>query len=63
MICDFDNMDLSVMEQKILEVKEMLAYLNDNYDDFPYNIYFQGSSVLQTAAAFVDDVILNGESD
>jgi len=61
MICDFDNMDLCVMEQKILEVKEMLAYLNDNYEDFPYNVYFDGSTLLKTAAAFVDDVLIHGE--
>ena len=62
---DFDNMDLCVMEQKILEVKELLSYLNDSYEKFPYDVYFEGSSWLRKAASYVDDVLIHqnyGES-
>lgn len=61
MLCDFDNMDLFTMEQKILEVKELLKFLNEEYhmdsyfsDTLPY---FNGSSLLSKSANFVDGLI------
>ena len=55
---DFENMPLDEMIKKISEVKELLAYCNDEILNFPYNAYFQGSECLRQAITFLDDMLL-----
>ena len=57
-IYDFDTID-NVQKYTILQnAKELLAYLNGE-DEFPYEAYFEGSTALQKAMAYVDDKLLH----
>lgn len=61
MIVNFDDISFSDMRKKLLEAKEILRYLNDNYlmDSLENKkIYADGSSRLGEAASFVDDLML-----
>lgn len=56
-IVDFDKLD-NVQKYMVLQnAKELLAYLNDSYEAFPYDAYSDGSEALKSAMAFVDSVI------
>lgn len=53
---NFDAMD-NVQKYNILQnAKALLAYLNEE-EGFPYSAYFEGSTALQKAMAYVDDLI------
>ena len=56
-ITDFDKLDNIQKYMLLQNAKELLAYLNDSYDVFPYDAYFNGSESLKSAMAFVDSVI------
>jgi hypothetical protein len=57
-IHDFDEID-NVQKYMILQnAKELLAYLNGE-PGFPYDAYFDGSTALQKAMAYVDDKLLH----
>ena len=56
-IADFDQLDEIQKYMVLQNAKELLAYLNDTYKDFPYESYINGSESLRDAMAFVDSVI------
>lgn len=56
-VFDFDNTD-NVQRYTILQnAKELLAYLNDSYESFPFDSYSTGVDALRSAMAFVDSLI------
>ena len=59
MTTDFDTLSLEEIEQKLLEAKELLRYLEETYPSFEPKWYLLGSELLQRSAAFVDDEIHN----
>lgn len=65
MVCDFTDVSLKDLRKKLLEAKEILRYLNDEYfidrmvDSRPYA---EGVTLLREAADFVDNVILQSDS-
>lgn len=59
---NFDAMD-NVQKYNILQnAKALLAYLNEE-EAFPYDSYFEGSTALQKAMAYVDYLIHHPEPD
>ena len=56
-ISDFDRLD-NVQKYHILQnAKELLAYLNDIHESFPYDAYTAGTESLRDAMTFVDSLI------
>jgi len=56
-IFDFDKLD-NIQKYVLLQnAKGLLKYLNDEYDEFPYDVYFSGTDALTKSMAFVDSVI------
>lgn len=54
---DFENTD-NVQRYTVLQnAKELLSFLNDTYEAFPFDAYFKGSEALAEAMGFVDSVI------
>ena len=50
----------NVQKYMILQnAKELLKLLNEEYEDFPYEAYFEGSEALGKAMAFVDDELIH----
>lgn len=41
--------------------KDLLKYLNDMYEDFPYLAYFEGTERLREAITFLDDETIRQE--
>lgn len=56
-ITDFDKLDNFQKYMILQNAKELLAYLNDSHEAFPYDLYMTGSETLLKAMGFVDSVI------
>lgn len=57
--CKCDKLD-NVQKYAVLQAaKELLKHLNDEYDDFPYEAYFEGSEALAKAMTYVDDELIH----
>lgn len=62
-IQDFADLDLRQQYTVLQNAKELLAYLN-TAEDFPYmDAYYDGTSGLQKAMAYIDDKILHTEEN
>ena len=59
-IFDFDKLDNIQKFVLLQNAKGLLKYLNDEYDEFPYDVYFSGTDALTKSLAFVDSV-MHGE--
>ena len=61
-IHDFSELDLRQQYTVLQNAKELLAFLN-TAEDFPYmDAYYDGTSGLQKAMAYIDDKILHTEN-
>lgn len=58
-IHDFDQTDVIQQYTILQNAKELLAYLNDTQQDFPYSAYYDGSERLRTAMSFIDDKLIH----
>lgn len=64
MVCDFSDTSLKDLRKKLLEAKEVLRYLNDEYfldrmvEGHPYG---DGSVLLRKAADYLDGIILQSD--
>ena len=47
--------------KKILEVKEIIRELCEEYDLFPYDLFYDTTEYLKECAAWVDDNIISEE--
>lgn len=47
--------------KKILEVKEIIRELVEEYDLFPYDLYYDTTEYLKECAAWLDDNIISKE--
>lgn len=57
--CKCDKLD-NVQKYMVLQTaKELLKHLNDEYDSFPYEVYYDGSEALAKAMAYVDDELIH----
>lgn len=64
MITDFSNLTLPEIRKKLLETKELLRYLDEEYNLDLNNLvkpYRDGSELLAQAASYVDQLILLSE--
>lgn len=60
---DPEKLDNFQREDLLLTTKELLRLLYDEYPDkFPYEVYWNGTTALTSAAAFVDDFIIHAET-
>lgn len=58
-IVDFKKTD-NVQKYMVLQnAKELLRFLQEQYDDFPYDAYFSGSEAISKAMAYVDDILIH----
>ncbi len=61
-IHDFDELDYVQMYTILQNAKELLRYLHD-LEDFSYDAYYDGSSALQTAMAYIDNNLLHPDPE
>lgn len=59
-IKDFDQTDVFQQLLILQNAKELLAYLNDEHEGFPYAAYMDGSKALLDAMNFIDDEVIHG---
>ena len=58
-IVDFKRTD-NVQKYMILQsAKELLRFLQEEHEDFPYDVYFSGSEALGKAMTYVDDELIH----
>lgn len=59
-IRDMDELD-NVQKLMVLQnAKDLLKYLHEAEENFPYDVYFEGTEKLKKAMAFVDDELIHG---
>lgn len=58
-IRNMDELD-NVQKYMVLQnAKDLLKYLHETEEDFPHEVYFEGSEKLKKAMSFVDDELIH----
>ena len=58
---NFEMLDNAQMYCILQNTKDLLTFLHDEYEDFPYAAYFDGTEKIREAMAFVDDELIHQE--
>lgn len=58
-IKDFENFDNTQIYLILQNTKDLLTFLHDEYEKFPYAAYFDGTEKIREAMAFVDDELIH----
>lgn len=58
---NFEILDNAQMYCILQNAKDLLTFLHDEYDEFPYAAYFDGTEKIREAMAFVDDELIHQE--
>lgn len=58
---DFETLDNAQIYLILQNAKDLLTFLHDEYDEFPYAAYFDGTEKIREAMAFVDNELIHQE--
>lgn len=58
---DFETLDNAQIYLILQNAKDLLTFLHDEYDEFPYAAYFDGTEKTREAMAFVDNELIHQE--
>lgn len=60
-IKDFEKLDNTQIYLTLQNAKDLLTFLHDEYDEFPYSAYFDGTEKIREAMTFIDDNLIHQE--
>lgn len=60
-IKNFEKLDNTQIYLILQNAKDLLTFLHDEYDEFPYSAYFDGTEKIREAMTFIDDNLIHQE--
>lgn len=62
-IDNFEKLD-SVQKYMLLQnARDLVVYLHEEHDDFPYDAYFEATEAIRKVMTYVDDILIHHENE